>query len=294
MNSQPNDKRAPGQLFVVATPIGNLSDMTWRAVDVLKSVDIIAAEDTRISHRLCKHYAIITPLIACHEYNETTIAKKLLSLLKEGKNIALISDAGTPLINDPGFSLVRELRRHDIRITPVPGPCSPIAALSACGLPTDRFVFSGFLPRSGKMRQQRLGEIAVADMTYIFLESPKRLLHTLDDLMDQCGPERQACVAREMTKLHETFICGSLHDVKNRLGANIRGEIVVIIAPCDDTNIISDEEIVLLLKQGDIKSLPPSARARQVAGMLNIPRSRVYALLMQEKETGSDEYKERP
>ncbi|MDQ6960180.1 MAG: SAM-dependent methyltransferase, partial [Mariprofundaceae bacterium] len=192
-------------------------------------------------------------------------------------------DAGTPLISDPGFSLVRELRRHDIRITPVPGPSSPIAALSACGLPADRFAFSGFLPRSGKMRQQRLGEIAAADMTYILLESPKRLLHTLDDLIDQCGPERQACVAREMTKLYETFICGSLHDVKNRLGVSIRGEIVVIIGPGEDKNIISDEEIVLLLKQADIKSLPPSARARQVAGMLNISRSRVYALLMREK-----------
>jgi len=261
--------------------------MTCRAVDVLKSVDMIAAEDTRTSHRLCKHYAITTPLIACHEYNESAIAKKLLSMLEAGKNIALISDAGTPLISDPGFSLVRQLRCHGIRITPIPGPSSPIAALSACGLPTDRFVFSGFLPRSGKMRQQRLSEIAGADMTYILLESPKRLLHTLDDLVDQCGSERQACVAREMTKLHETFICGSLNDIKNRLGATIRGEIVVIIGPCEDKNIISDEEILLLLKQEDIKILPPSPRARQVARVLNTSRSRVYALLMQGKEKKS-------
>ena len=137
------------------------------------------------------------------------------------------------------------------------------------------------------MRQQRLNEIAGADMTHILLESPKRLLHTLDDLIDQCGLERQACVAREMTKLHEVFICGSLNDVKNRLDATIRGEIVVIIGPCEDKNIISDEEIILLLKQTDIENLPPSARARQVARVLSIPRSRVYALMMQEKKEKS-------
>jgi len=287
MNSQPNDKRAPGQLFVVATPIGNLSDMSWRAVDVLKSVDMIAAEDTRTSRRLCKHYGITTRMMACHEHNEIVIAKKLLSILEEGKNIALISDAGTPLISDPGFPLVRELRRHGIRITPVPGPSSPVAALSASGLPADRFVFSGFLPRSGRKRLQRLNDIAGADMTYIILESPRRLLHTLDDLIAQCGPGRQACVAREMTKLHETFICGSLNDVKNRLDAIVRGEIVIIIGPCEDKVIISDEEIILLSKQLDMKTLPPSVRARQVAGILNVSRSRVYALLMQGKESDS-------
>jgi len=284
MDSQPNDKHAPGQLFVVATPIGNLADMTYRAVDILKNTDMIAAEDTRTSRRLCKHYAITTPMIACHEHNESAMAQKLLHLLKLGKNIALISDAGTPLISDPGFALVRELRSHGIRITPVPGPCSPIAALSACGLPTDRFTFSGFLARSGKARRQRLSEIAGADMTHILLESPKRLLHTLDDLIDQCGPERQACVAREITKLYETFVCGTLDEVRSGLDATVRGEIVVVIGPCERKNIISDKEILLLLEQDDIKKLPPSARARQVAGNLNISRSRVYALLMQEKK----------
>jgi len=285
MNSQPNDKQGPGQLFVVATPIGNLADMTYRAIDTLKSVDIIAAEDTRTSRRLCKHYAIKTPMIACHEHNESAMAQKLLLMLEAGKNIALISDAGTPLISDPGFTLVRELRRHDIRITPVPGPCSPVAALSACGLPTDRFIFSGFLPRSGKTRRQRLSEIASADITHVFLESPNRLLNALDDLIAQCGPERQACVAREITKLYETFVCGTLGEVKIRLGATtVRGEIIVIIGPCEDKKLVSDEEIILMLEQENIKELPPSARARQVANILNIPRSRAYTLLMQEKK----------
>lgn len=258
--------------------------MTCRAVDVLKSVDVIAAEDTRTSHRLCKRYAITTPRIACHEHNESAVTKKLLLLLEAGKDVALISDAGTPLISDPGFPLVREVRRHGIRITPVPGPSSPIAALSVSGLPADRFVFSGFLPRSGKKRQQRLREIAGADMTHILLESPRRLLQTLDDLMDQCGTERQACVAREMTKLHETFICGSLAEVKNRLDTIIRGEIVVIIAPCEDEHIVSDDEIIRLLGQADIEKLPPSTRSGHVANVLNISRSRVYTLLIQEKE----------
>ncbi|GMQ99913.1 MAG: 16S rRNA (cytidine(1402)-2'-O)-methyltransferase [Zetaproteobacteria bacterium] len=286
MNPQPNDKHAPGQLFVVATPIGNLADMTYRAVDTLKNVDMIAAEDTRTSHRLCKHYAIKTPMIACHEHNESAIIQKLLLLLKAGKNIALISDAGTPLISDPGFVLVRELHRQGVRITPIPGPCSPVAALSACGLPTDRFTFSGFLPRSGKTRRQRLNEIADADMTHIFLESPRRLLNTLDDLIDQCGPERQACVAREITKLYETFVYGTLDEVKSRLDAiTVRGEIIVIIGPCEGRNITSDEEIILMLEQENIKELPPSARARQVANILNIPRSRAYTLLMNGKKS---------
>jgi len=252
--------------------------MTHRAVDTLKNVDLIAAEDTRTSHRLCKHYAITTPMIACHEHNESAMAQKLLSLLESGKNIALISDAGTPLISDPGFVLVRALRRDGIRITPIPGPCSLIAALSACDLPTDRFVFSGFLPRSGKTRRQRLADIATADITHILLESPKRLLHTLDDLIHQCDPERQACVAREITKLHETFVCGTLEHIKKKMDVIIRGEIVIIIGPCTVKRNISDEEILLMLKQQEIKELPPSARARQVAKLLDIPRSRVYAL----------------
>jgi len=284
MTSQPNGKNAPGQLFVVATPIGNLADMTHRAVEVLQYVDLIAAEDTRTSHRLCKHYAITTPMIACHEHNESTIARKLLPRLQSGENIALISDAGTPLISDPGFHLIRELRSHSIRITPIPGSCSPIAALSACGLPTDRFTFSGFLPRSGKARQQRLNEIAIADTTHILLESPRRLLQTLNDLIHQCGPARQACVAREITKLHETFISDTLDNIRKQIDDHVRGEIVIIIGSCEDKNIPGDEEILLLLNQPDIRLIPPSARARQVGNILNVPRSRVYALLMQEKK----------
>lgn len=284
MTSQPNDKQCFGQLFVVATPIGNLADITYRAVEILKNADLIAAEDTRTSHRLCKRYAITTPMIACHEHNESSIGQKLMPLLESGKNIALISDAGTPLISDPGFVLVRELHRHGIRITPVPGPCSPIAALSACGLPADHFTFMGFLSRAGKARRQQITDIATASFTHIILESPKRLLHTLDDLIDRCGPDRQACVAREITKIHETFICGTLNEVKNKLDSTVRGEIVVLIGPYEGKEMISDEEIILMLAQEETKKLPPSARARHVAQQLNISRSRAYALLMQDQE----------
>jgi len=284
MDSQPNDKKASGQLFVVATPIGNLADITYRAVETLKNVDIIAAEDTRTSRRLCERYAINTPMIACHEHNETAVGHTLLARLQAGENIALISDAGTPLISDPGFKLVRELRRHGILITPIPGPCSPIAALSACGLPTDRFIFSGFLSRSGKSRKQRLDEIASGEITHIILESPKRLLHTLDTLIEHCGAKRQICVAREITKLHETFVHGTLDEVRNRMGeTSVRGEIVIIIGPGKHTTDVSDAEIMLLLKRTDMEAMSPPERAKQLAKMLRIPRSRAYALLMQDK-----------
>ncbi len=284
MDSQPNDKQAPGQLFVVATPIGNLADITYRAVETLKNADLIAAEDTRTSRRLCERYAISTPMVACHEHNEKDISHRLLERLQAGENVALISDAGTPLISDPGFKLVRELRKHGIRITPIPGACSPIAALSACGLATDRFVFSGFLSRSGKSRRQRLEEITNNEITHIILESPKRLLSTLDDLIKYCGGERRVCVAREITKLYETFVDGTLDEVRDSMGKTpVRGEIIIIIGPCERRAAVSDAEIMLLSKQVDMESMSPSFRAKQLAKMLHIPRSRAYALLVQDK-----------
>ncbi|MDQ6967023.1 MAG: 16S rRNA (cytidine(1402)-2'-O)-methyltransferase, partial [Mariprofundaceae bacterium] len=162
MKTQPNDKHADGQLFIVATPIGNLSDITFRAVETLKSVDLIAAEDTRVSRRLCEHYGITTPLTACHEHNEEKMAAQLLDSIRQGRNIALISDAGTPLINDPGYRLVSRLREAGVRITPIPGACSPIAALCASGLPTDSFTYDGFLARSGKTRRKQIEAIAAS------------------------------------------------------------------------------------------------------------------------------------
>ena len=179
MDSQPNRNAVTGQLFVVATPIGNLADISYRAVETLKQVDAIAAEDTRNSARLLAHYGIDTPMFACHEHNEAEMAEQLLARLKQGQDIALISYAGFCLKKNPGFRIVRLLRAAGVRVTPIPGACSPIVALSAAGLPTDRFTFLGFLPRSGAKREDALRQIAHAAHTQVLLESPHRLLDTL-------------------------------------------------------------------------------------------------------------------
>jgi len=282
MKTQPNDKHAGGQLFIVATPIGNLSDITFRAVETLKSVDLIAAEDTRVSRRLCEHYGITTPLTACHEHNEEKMAAQLLDSINEGRNIALISDAGTPLINDPGYRLVSRMREAGVRITPIPGACSPIAALCASGLPTDRFTYDGFLARSGKSRRKQIEAIAASDCTRVLLESPHRLLQTLDDLILACGDQRPACVAREITKLFETFVSGSLLEVRRTMqDGTIKGEIVLIIGPQTAVQEVSDADILDAIATSRSEQLTPSALSKKVAGLLNIPRSRVYDLLLQ-------------
>jgi len=282
METQPNDKQGNGQLFIVATPIGNLADITYRAVEILKSVDLIAAEDTRMSRRLCEHYGISTPLLACHEHNEEAKVDHFIDAIRSGKDIALISDAGTPLINDPGYRLVSRLRECGIRVTPVPGACSPIAALCASGLPTDNFAYDGFLNRSGRTRRRQIEAIAGSSCTRILLESPHRLLKTLDELRLACGAARPACVAREITKLHETFICGSLAEVLDTMRQErIRGEIVLIIGAQTAKPPVTDVEITQALEQAREKELSPSALARAIAHQLDVPRSRVYDLLLQ-------------
>jgi len=288
MKTQPNDKHGGGQLFIVATPIGNLADITYRAVETLKAVDLIAAEDTRVSRRLCEYYAISTPLISCHEHNEEKASEQIVASLVEGKNVALISDAGTPLINDPGYRLVARLRQAGIRVCPIPGACSPIAALCASGLPSDRFAYDGFLARSGKARREQIEAIAGSACTRILLESPHRLLATLDDLRAACGDARPACVAREITKLYETFVCGSLAEVRETMGkGTVRGEIVLLVGPDTEVREASDDDILSAIDQAGDESLPPSALARKLAAKLNVPRSRVYDLLLQMRRDGS-------
>ncbi|MDQ6972554.1 MAG: 16S rRNA (cytidine(1402)-2'-O)-methyltransferase [Mariprofundaceae bacterium] len=281
METQPNDKQGNGQLFIVATPIGNLADITFRAVEILKSVALIAAEDTRVSRRLCEHYAISTPLLACHEHNEETRAGQLLETIRSGSDIALISDAGTPLINDPGYRLVHRLRKEGIKVTPIPGACSPIAALCASGLPTDSFCYDGFLTRSGKGRSRQIELIAGAQNTHILLESPHRLLKTLAELRRICGDERQACVAREITKMYETFVCGNLKEIDETMSkGTIRGEIVLLIGPQTDEREVSDEQIVAALADKGGSDLSPSALAKDIAKCLGVSRSRVYDLMI--------------
>ncbi|MDX8391301.1 MAG: 16S rRNA (cytidine(1402)-2'-O)-methyltransferase [Mariprofundaceae bacterium] len=285
MDSQTNDKHGNGQLFIVATPIGNLADITYRAVETLKSVHLIAAEDTRVSRRLCSHYGIDTALISCHEHNEEKVAGQLLEHIRAGRDVALISDAGTPLINDPGYRLVSKLRRLGMKVTPIPGASSPIAALSASGLPSDRFTYEGFLARSGKTRKTQIETIARAHCTSIILESPHRLLKTLDELRTACGDARLACMAREMTKLHETFAYGTLVEVlKNLRTAPIKGEIVLLIGPDTAVHSVSDASICEAVALAAEQNLTPSALAKHIARQLNVPRSRVYALLLTEQQ----------
>lgn len=217
-------------LYIVPTPIGNLQDITLRALDVLKQVDLIACEDTRTSGKLLSHYGITTRRISYHDHNERTRTPHLIARMKAGASIALISDAGTPGISDPGFYLVRECHRHDIVIVPLPGPSAVLPALVASGIPSERFVFEGFLPPK-KGRKTRLQEIAAETRTVVFYESPHRILKTLAELEEICGPERPIAVARELTKKFEEVERGSIGAVRQTLMTRTKqkGEFVVVI-----------------------------------------------------------------
>ncbi len=285
MKTEHNQKSGVGQLFIVGTPIGNLEDMTVRAVATLKSVDLIAAEDTRHSRYLLQHYGINTPMLACHEHNERTASRSILKKLLDGLNIALISDAGTPLINDPGYKLLSLLKEHRISIIPVPGPCSLIAALCASGLPTDSFSFLGFLPRRGASRKKVLESVSRAESTQIILESPRRLLKTLADLKTYCPPPRRICVARELTKLHEEFVDGNVDEVIAHFQTGkILGEVVLLLAPaCPGQREVSDSKIIDRLNEEKLRKLPPTAMARYISQEMNVPRDRVYKLVTQLK-----------
>ena len=221
-----------GVLYVVATPIGNLQDISVRALEVLRSVALIAAEDTRHSKKLLAHYGIGTPLLAVHEHNEREVTGKLLQRLAGGEDIALVADAGTPLISDPGFYLVREAHQENLRVVPVPGPAALIAALSVAGLPPDRFMFEGFLPSKQAARRQRLQSLTAATATLIFYESSHRICGSLRDMADCLGGARAATVARELTKTFETILHGSLDELLQRVESDAdqqKGEFVVLI-----------------------------------------------------------------
>jgi len=217
-----------GKLYIVSTPIGNLGDFTFRAVDVLKSVQLIAAEDTRVSGVLLKHYEIPTPMLSYHDHNKTMATPGLLRKLEAGDDIALISDAGTPLISDPGFYLVRAAVAQNIEVVPIPGASAMLAALVAAGLPSDRFTFEGFLPRK-KGRQTRFKLLAQNPRTIILYESPHRVAKTLKDIGEYMG-DRQVVIAREITKKFEEFIRGSVSEIREQLDTrSIKGEVVIMI-----------------------------------------------------------------
>ena len=222
-----------GRLYVVATPIGNLKDFTFRAIDTLKEVDFVFAEDTRNSIQLMKHYKIETKIDSYHEHNNVKKIPKIINLLNEGKNIALISDAGTPTISDPGYKLIRACIDEEINIIPIPGASAVTAALSASGLPSDSFFFLGFLPHK-KGRKKKISFLKSLDNTIIIFESPHRLLKTLKELHDELG-ERPVVVARELTKLYEEIIRGNFDSIIEYFESKkVKGEIVIIIGRNDD------------------------------------------------------------
>jgi len=261
----------PGCLYIVATPIGNLDDITHRAVSVLQSVDAIAAEDTRHSRVLLRHLGVDTPLFALHEHNETQASAGIIKRLQAGETIALISDAGTPLVSDPGFVLVREARRSAIRVIPVPGASSILTALSCSGLPTDRFIFEGFLPSKQGTRQNRLKELARESRTLVFFEAPHRILACLEDMKIVFGAERKAVVAREMTKAHETFLDGSLEDLVEQVKSDSnqsRGEIVLVVEGNIAAPVLNQDNCQLLdVLQEELPLKKAAALAAKITGV---------------------------
>ena len=267
-----------GTLWVVATPIGNLEDLSPRAQRVLREASLIAAEDTRHSKPLLAHFGIGTPLAALHEHNERTAIAPLLERLRAGEHLALICDAGTPLISDPGFRLVRAARAEGIAVSTVPGPCAAIAALSIAGLPSDRFVFEGFLPAKAAARRQRLRELSGEPRSLVFYESAHRILECCIDLRDVFGAGREARLLRELTKLHETAlgdtlqaICARLEDDDNQR----RGEFVLVTAGAEEdggSQVAEGRRIHALLRT----ELPPAQAARLAAAISGAPRRALY------------------
>lgn len=276
-----------GTLYVVATPIGNLEDITFRAVKILKTVDLIAAEDTRHSKKLLTHYGIETRLISCHEHNETDKTPLFISHLKNGLNIALISDAGTPTLSDPGYHLIRTVVKEDIPVIPIPGCCAAIAGLSVSGLPTDAFHFSGFLPKKNQKLQQALESLRKQKATLIFYESPRRIKSLTENLITILG-NRQACLTREITKIHEEYVRGSLSDILQRLDekVTIKGECSLFVQGCGSEEVVMDEETLekIILDSLAFSDLGTSDLARQIAGEYLLPKKKVYEIIIKLNE----------
>lgn len=278
----------PGILYIVATPIGNLDDMTPRARQTLAAVDLIAAEDTRHSGRLLAHFGITTPQLSLHEHNETARATQLLEKLQAGQNLALISDAGTPLISDPGFELVRAVRKAGITVVPVPGVSALITALSVGGLPTDRFVFEGFLPARAAARRTHLQALASETRTLIFYEAIHRLTDTLGDMAEVFGAARQAVVARELTKLHEQVRDGTLEELANwaRDDANAgKGEIVLLVAGAEKTVTPDDAVDASRILDILLAELPVKQAAALAAKITGARKNDLYKQALEKQST---------
>jgi 16S rRNA (cytidine1402-2'-O)-methyltransferase len=267
-----------GTLFIVATPIGNLADLSPRALDTLRAAAAVCAEDTRHTRQLLAHFGMEQNLLALHEHNEGEIAERIVARLRNGEDLALVSDAGTPLVSDPGFRLVRAAREAGVKVSPVPGPSALIAALSVAGLPSDRFAFEGFLPAKASARRERLAALAGETRTLVFYESAHRIAESLADLRAAFGDERPAVVARELTKLFETVLDGTLAELHAKVEADNnqrKGEFVVLVQGNEDdegAKIAEGRRVYALLNA----HLPPSTAAKLAAEISGAPRKALY------------------
>jgi len=285
----PTDKPVPSGLYVVATPIGNLEDITLRAIRILTGVDMIAAEDTRHTARLLAHYRIKTPLISCHEHNERQRSVELIAKIRSGGSVALVSDAGTPLVSDPGYRLVQAAVEEGLDVFPVPGVSAAVTALCVSGLPTDAFVFIGFTPKKSGSRRELLQSLAAESRTLVFYESPRRVAALLEVVESVMG-DRQAVLARELTKLHEEFIRGSLSEIRAVLDKRqqIKGECTLLVAGETAEESVSDAQLEEVLRKALAR---PDARlsgiSKAFSRQYNLPRKKVYEMALAiQKESG--------
>ncbi len=268
-----------GTLYIVATPIGNLADLSERAIEILKQVDIIAAEDTRHSKTLLERFVVTTKTIAYHEHNEEKVTPQLVQQLLEGQSIALISDAGTPLINDPGYKLVSAAHDNKIQVVPIPGPSAIITALSASGIATNKFIFEGYLPPKKEARKTRLNELKNETRTLVFYEAPHRIMESVKIMQSILGEERRVTLARELTKQFEQIVRDSLKEINNKLEneeIKHKGEFVVIVEGAKDVSV-SDEE-VLRINHILSEKLSPKDAAALTARITGRKKNEVYAL----------------
>lgn len=272
----------PGTLYIVGTPIGNLEDMTFRAVRILQAVDLIAAEDTRHTGRLLQHFQITAPQLSYHDHNSNSRIPELLAHLGSGKAIALVTDAGMPGISDPGYELVKACIEAGIQVVPIPGPTAAITALSAAGLPTDKFVFEGFLPAKGGDRRDRLESLQAQARTIILYEAPHRLRQTLQDLAEVLGEERQIVLARELTKLHEEFWRGSISDAMlHYTEREPQGEYTLVVAGLPPAKPqLTEAELKAELQQIMAQGISRSQASRQLAKATSLPRRQLYQLAL--------------
>lgn len=269
-----------GTLYLVATPIGNLADITRRALEVLEKAVLVAAEDTRHTGRLLDHYQIHTRTVSYHEHNKLARIDRILAALAEG-DVALVSDAGTPGLNDPGYELVRAVLAAGYPVSPVPGPSAPVAALVVSGLPTDAFLYLGYLPRKAGERRQMLQQVADLPYTLIFLETPHRLLEALDDLQEALG-DRPVAVGRELTKLHEEIFRGSLSQAKLHFTGQPRGEFTLVVGGRPQPAGWDETQVLAALQERLAAGTPPSQAASQVAALAGWNKRQVYALVAKE------------